>query len=297
MNKSKKVYEYLLIIFASIVSAFAFQLLIAPNNFAPAGIGGIAMLVEHFFPGLPIFGYFSLIVNVPLCIFAFFCIDKEFGIKSFIFCVFSAVGYIIIDYIGVEPYQYITEDAILPCVIGGIISGVNYGIVIKHEASTGGTDIIAKWASKKNPILNFFWVTFIINAIVAVASFFVYAYNPQTATFKITNNYQPVVLCIVYCYISSFVGNQMIKGTKSAYKFIVVTTHADEIDKEIIQKLNHGATRLDGQGVYTGEHRDVLICVVSKHQIVDFKNILEKYDNTFAVIENVTETIGQFRRK
>ncbi|MBO5286477.1 MAG: YitT family protein [Clostridia bacterium] len=297
MKKGKIIAEYSIIIICALVSGLAFQLLIAPNNFAPAGFGGIAMLLEHFFPGLPIFGYFSLVVNVPLCIFACLCINKEFGLKSFTFCVATALGYIIFDYVGVESFQYVTQDGILPCVIGGIVSGVNYGIVVRLEASTGGTDIVAKWASKKNPLVNFFWATFIINAVVAVGSYFVYAYNVEANKFIFTNNYQPIVLCILYCFISSYIGNYMIKGTKSAYKFTVVTTHAKEINKEIIETLHHGATKLEGEGVYTGEQRDVLICVVSKHQIVDFKNILDKYDNTFAVIENVTETIGTFRRK
>ena len=57
-------------------------------------------------------------------------------------------------------------------------------------------------------------------------------------------DYKPVALCITYCFISTFVGNQILKGTKTAYKFTVITTHPDEIVAEISDVLHHGATHL-----------------------------------------------------
>lgn len=84
------------------------------------------------------------------------------------------------------------------------------------------------------------------------------------------------------------------RGTKSAYKFTIVTSHADEITEEILYTLRHGSTRISGTGAYSNSPRDVLICVVNRHQLVGFQKILGKYDNTFSFSEMVNETYGNF---
>ena len=94
----------------------------------------------------------------------------------------------------------------------------------------------------------------------------------------------------------SFVRNAIIKCSKSAYKFFIVTTHPDEIDAEIFSKLHHGATRLKAIGAYSNTERTVIVCVVNKRQLVEFRRILKKYDDTFAFVETVNETVGTFSK-
>ena len=60
--------------------------------------------------------------------------------------------------------------------------------------------------------------------------------------------------------------------------------------------LHHGATKLKAVGAYQNQEKDVLICVVNKHQVVDFQDILKKYDNTFSFVENVGNTFGNFAK-
>ena len=178
--------------------------------------------------------------------------------------------------------------------LSGIISGLVYGLCFRLNSSTGGTDIVSKYISKKKPALNFFWVTFILNAVVAAVSFFVYA-QPSTDG-SMTYDYKPVCLCVMYCFISSFMGNYILRGTKTAVKFTIITAHADEITEEIFRKLKHGSTKISGTGSFSNNPRDVLICVVNRHQIVEFQKILKKYDNTFSFSETVNETYGNFAR-
>ena len=99
---------------------------------------------------------------------------------------------------------------------------------------------------------------------------------------------------MLYCFLSNFVGNAIIKGAKSAYKFFIVTTHADEIAAEILEKLHHSATRLVGRGAYSNKERDIIVCVINRHQLVELENIIKKYDDTFTFIETVNGTIGTF---
>ncbi len=282
--------EYVMICICAVLLALAYIIFITPNKFAPAGLNGIATMIQYKC-GFSI-GYFSLIINIPLCIFACFFVGREFGIKSLIFSLVYSLSYLGFQKLDFSSFTYDAggHDTIFPCLIAGMIGGFVYGTCFRMNASTGGTDIVAKSISKKKPMLNFFWVTFIINASVAFASLFVYT-NANGSI-----SYQPVCLCILYCFISSFMGNFILRGTKTAYQFIIVTPHSDEIEREILETLKHSATRIRGKGIYSETDREVLMCVVNKHQIVEFENILKKYNNTFAYVETVNQTFGNFKR-
>jgi hypothetical protein len=121
----------------------------------------------------------SLIINVPLCIFAFFLIERKFSIKTLIFCLVYSLVYLGLQQLDFSKFQYNAQgiDTVYPVIIAGLLSGLVYGLLFKINACTGGTDIVARFLSKKKPFLNFFWVMFSINAVVAISSCFVYAEN------------------------------------------------------------------------------------------------------------------------
>lgn len=293
-NKLKSAVSYLLIGLIAILLAFNYQLFIVKNGFAPAGLNGIATMIQYK-TGFSI-GYMSLIINIPLCVIAYFLVDKQFAKRSLCFCLIYSFSFLYLQKIGLEAFQYDAKghDTVFPVILSGVISGFVYGICMRNNASTGGTDIVSKYISKKKPHMNFFWVTFALNTVVAIASFFVYAEPDIQGT--LVYDYKPVCLCILYCFISSFLGSYIIKGTKTACKFTVITTHADEITKEIRETLKHGSTEISAIGSFSHESKTVLICVVNKHQIFEFNSILKKYDNTFAFSETVNETMGNFKK-
>lgn len=291
---AQKVLIYGEIILLAVLLAFNYQLFIVENGFAPAGINGIATMVQYK-TGFSI-AYMSLLINVPLCVLAYFLVHKSFAKRSLCFCVAYSLVFLFLQKLGLENFQYDAQghDTVFPVMLSGIISGLVYGLCFRLNSSTGGTDIVSKYISKKKPELNFFWVTFILNAAVAAISFFVYA--KPGADGGMVYDYKPVCLCVMYCFISSFMGNYILRGTKTAVKFTVVTAHADEINEEIFHRLKHSSTKLAGTGSFSKHPRDVLICVVNRHQIVEFQKILKRYDDTFAFSETVNETYGNFAR-
>ncbi len=295
MKKSKlgTAFIYFQIIATAVLLAFTYQLFIVENDFAPAGINGIATMVQYK-TGFSI-AYMSLLVNIPLCIFAYFLVDRGFAKRSLCFCLVYSLTFLALQRLGLEAFQYDAQghDTVFPVILSGILGGVVYGLSFRVNSSTGGTDIVSKYISKIRPSLNFFWVTFTLNAVVAAVSFFVYA-TPNTEG-SLSYDYKPVCLCIMYCFISSFVGSYIIRGTKSAYKITVITSHAQEITEEVVGKLQHSTTILSGEGGFSHSKMDVLICVVNKHQLVEFKDIIRKYGNTFSFSEAVGETYGNFK--
>lgn len=287
MKQTKNVLSYMFVIAAAILLALNYHIFIVKNSFAPAGLNGIATMVQYK-TGFSI-SYMSLLINIPLSVFAYFLVERGFALKTLTFSLVYSFAFLLLQNLGLEFIQYNAQghDTIYPVIISGVVSGVVYGTCFKNNASTGGTDVVSRYINKVNPDTNFFIVTFTLNAIVAIVSLFVYAESSV--------DYKPVALCITYCFISTFVGNQMLKGSKTAYKFTIITTHADAITKDITANLRHSATKLEAIGTYTNTERSVLLCVVNKHQLNDFHNIIAKYDETFAFYEVVNETYGNFK--
>lgn len=278
----------------AILLALNYQLFIVPNDFAPAGLNGIATMIQYK-TGFSI-GYMSLLINVPLCTLAYVLIDKKFGSRSLCFCVTYSLVFLLLQKAGLEAFQYDAHDhdTVFPVILSGVISGLVYGLCFRTSASTGGTDIISKYISSRKPELDFFWVTFTLNAIVAAISFFVYA-KPDSSG-QLVYDYKPVCLCVLYCFISSFTGSYITKGTRSACKFTIITAHPNEISREILSTLKHSVTQIPAVGSFSHENKTVLICVINKHQSIDLKKLLEKYDNTFSFSETVNDTYGNFKR-
>lgn len=283
---------YLAVTAVAVLLAFNYQLFIVCNDFAPAGLNGVATMIQYK-TGFSI-AYASLIINIPLCAFAYFLIERRFALRSLCFCLVYSAAFLLLQRAGLEEFQYDAagNDVIFPVLLSGIVSGFVYGVCFRMSASSGGTDIIAKFVSIRRERINFFWMTFALNALVAIASLFVYSSSYGAGQHRY--NYDPVCFCLLYCFVSSFIGNSIIKGTKNAVRFTVITAHPDEIAEEVLSVLKHGVTRLEGVGSFTQEKRTVLICVVNRYQSVDFRNIIAKYRDTFAFSEVVNETYGRF---
>ncbi len=291
-RKFKDVLAYLCIFVMAVIMAFMYQLFVIKNSFAPAGLNGIATMVQYK-TGFSI-GYMSLLINTPLCLWAYFYVDRRFAVRSFFFSLVYSVVYLLLGQLDLSAFQYDAKghDTIFPAILSGVIGGMVYGICFKNSASTGGTDIVSKYISKVYPNLNFFYVTFAINAVVAATSFFVYTSVGENGA--PVYDYKPVCLCVLYCFLSTTIGNSIISGQKRAYKFTIITTHPDEITQEIFQVIRHGATRVGVIGTYNNKERTMLICVINPHQMVDLKNIIARYDDTFSYSETVNETYGNF---
>ena len=284
----KDVESYALIVIGALVMALNYEIFIFPNAFAPAGINGISTIIQHRFNFSV--GYMSMIINVPLIIVAFFIVDRNFAVRTGIFVAIFSFATLILkngkydDYGFIDlNYYYNSEwSKLLAPVVSGIINGAVYGVTIRNNGCTGGTDVIASIFRIKKPYLNMLWVIFSLNSIVAVLSLFEFG------------DIDSVVLCLAYSFTTSKIGDIILKGGKSALKFEVVTSHPDEISDEIIAKLNHTATVVKAVGMFSHSEKSLLICVVGKSQIAEFEKIVKKYPETFTYLSSVNEIVGNF---
>lgn len=148
--------RYLLVAAVAVLLAINYQLFIIVNDFAPAGLNGIATMLQYK-TGFSI-GYLSLIINVPLCVLSFFLIGREFAKNSLCFCLVYSAAYLLLQRVDLQAFQYNAHgrDTVFPVILSGVISGFVYGICVKSSASTGGTDIVSKFISVHKPEWNFF---------------------------------------------------------------------------------------------------------------------------------------------
>lgn len=281
----KKAMGYLSVFGAALLASVNYVMFIFPNQFAPAGLNGIATIIQYLLHINA--GYISLIVNIPLALVVYFKVNREMAVTSMIYVLTFSIGLLLLERIPVlDHFVYETENGtstILGPLAAGIINGFCYSVAVRSGGSTGGTDFVATIIHKKSPDKDFFWIVFALNAAVAVLSYFVY-------DFKI----EPVLLCIIYCFLTSTVGERVIKAGKSAVKFEIVTPTPADLSAEIIHKLGHTVTVMDGRGMYTGKETKVLFCVINRNQVTDLERIIQKYPGSFAYLSSVGEVVGNF---
>ena len=278
--------RYLLVVMIAVLGAFNYELFVFPNNFAPAGLNGILTIIRHL-TGFT-FGYMTLVVNIPLLVIAFKVLKRHYAVKTFIYVIAFSVTSVLLKSTDVSRFAFYAKDGgerVMAAVAAGVFNGAFYSVAISLGGSTGGMDIVASLINHKKPEYSLVWVIFLINVIVALASFFAYG-----------RDYVPVILCIIYSFVTTRVNDSILTGSRSAAKFAIVTSHPDELADELMRKLRHGCTVIPAKGMYSHTDKSLLVCVVNNMQIADFERVLAKYDDTFVIVSSVTRTYGNFKR-
>ena len=283
MKRTKKVLTYAFIVAVAMLAALNYELFIFPNKFAPSGLNGICTMIQYVFD-INV-GYLSMIINIPLAVLIWLKVSKPLAVRSMTYVLTFSLGLILLDKIDLSAFAYDTgSSAILGPLVGGVIGGSCYAWLLKASAYTGGTDFIAALIHKRRPDQSVIGMIFTMNVCVAVLSYFVYGYQME-----------PVILCILYSFTSSTVSERYLKNGRSAVRFEIVTDYPKEISEKIIGKLHHSCTLLPAKGMYKGQEKSVLICVVNKTQVAALSAIVRKFPNTFAVMSQVSEVMGNFR--
>ena len=285
MTTAKKILTYFVIAGVALLGAINYELFVFPNQFAPSGLNGICTMIQHV-TGISV-GYLSLIINVPLAIWCYRVVSKPLAIRSMIYVVNFSLGLLILDKVDISAFAYITDNGtskILGPLVAGINMGYCYAVLARSSAYSGGMDFVSAIIHKKNPNKNFFSLNFVINTMIAIASFFVYDYKME-----------PVILCILYSFAASTVGDRLMRSGKSAIRFEIITDHPQEISRDIIEKLHHSATMLPAKGMYSNHPTHILICVVNKTQVAALCRIVNSYPRSFAIMDQVIEVVGNFK--
>lgn len=273
----EKIKEYSIMTVGIILVALSVEYFFAPNNIAAGGVTGAAIVINALMPSLSV-GMVTLVLNVVLFAVAFVFIDGKFGVKT----IYSSLGLSIIIWV-IEKFlnpSAITNDLMMATVFGTLISAVGMAFVFNENASTGGTDILAK-------ILNKFFhldigkSLLVVDFIITFASILVFGINVG-------------LYAMLSVILLGLIVDRLIEGFNVCKSVFIISKKNDEISKFIINTLDRGCTFLKGMGAYTCQENDVLYAVISRNQFIKLKKFIKEIDpQAFITVGEVHEVLGE----
>ena len=263
----------LLIVTGLLVAAVAYRMYLIPNQVVAGGFTGVGQLLNHLL-GISV-GTVNILLNAPLFLVSMKSMGLKFGIRSLI-AMFALS--LLIDHIPLPPA---TDDMLLASVYGGAISGIGFGLVLRGNATTGGTDMLSSLMHRFIPVLRVSYGIFLFDGLVIIASAF--AFEPQAA---------------MYGLISTFLCNVMVdlvlEGPDSAQSYFIISDKSTEIAEKVLKELDRGVTALDAMGMYSHTEKKVLLCVVNRFESMRLRRIIFSVDPRAFVISNKAhEVLGE----
>ena len=263
----------LLIIAGLLCSSAAYNLYLIPNNIAAGGFTGIGQLVNHF-ADISV-GTVSIILNVPLFLLSLKSLGLRFGLRSLI-AMFGLS--LLIDHL---PLPAATNDMLLACIFGGVLSGLGFGLVLRGSATTGGTDMLASLIHRHIPFIRVSVGIFAVDGLVIFASAFVF-------------DQQAAMYALICTFLMNVVVDLVLEGPNSATSYFVISAHSDEIAQRVMEQMDRGVTAFYAKGMYSGEDKQVLLCVVNRFESVLLRKIVFAIDpKAFVIANKVHEVLGE----
>ncbi len=276
MNKQKFLKDIAFYYVGSLVYAVAINSIISPNEISPGGVTGVATVLNFLFK-IPI-GFTVLLLNVPILFAGYKRLGGGFIIRTAIVTMMCSLN-LEITAIVLPKFDM---DKILAAVFGGILIGTGLSLVFLRGATTGGIDIIAKLVNRRRPHLTVGRLILILDGAVIILAAFCYR-NIETALYS-----------VISMFSASYLTDMVLYGADKGKIVYVVTAQPDAICGAIGNRLKRGVTRLSAVGGYTGEQRNLVMCIVRRHEVSYIYEIINEFDEgAFVVISDAGEIIGE----
>ncbi len=270
----------LLMTIASFTGAASLGIYTNPNSFLAGGVSGVSALTHHFLPFISI-AAFLVIYNIPLLIWAYKELDKEFVLYSIYGVGLEAVLLSLLE--THFPQLVYTDDPLLAAIFGGILMGFSTGLSIKSHGSFGGTDIIGVILSRRYG-LSVGSVSICFNFFIIIGAGFVFGFDKAMYT-------------LVNMYASAQTTDKIIEGLSKKRTATIISSCGEEIAAQITQKIHRGITMMKGHGGYSKQEKDVLICVVSRFELQRLKQIVRECDkHAFVTVTDTYDVVGNYFR-
>ena len=280
MNSRPWYVDYLFIFMGTGIMALAIQCIFEPIGLVTGGFSGIAIIIKKMTAGIVEGGVplwlTNLALNVPVFIAALIIKGRKFLGRTVIGTVFLSFWLYVIPQVDLTQGDYM-----LSAVFGGVITGIGIGFVLLAKATTGGTDMVSALIQKYVRHYSVVQILQVIDGMVVLAGLYVFGLKPA-------------LYAIVAIFITSKVSDALMEGMKYSKAAFIITDCYKEIADAIMTQLDRGLTGLDATGMYSGDKKTVLYCVVSKKEIVELKDIVAKIDpKAFVIVTDAREVFGE----
>lgn len=274
---------YIMLTIGSFIGSMGVVIFLAPNNIAPTGVTGVA-IISNFLFDTPI-GVMVFLLNIPIQILGARMLPggwRNIMRALYVILIFS----ITIDQMGqYVPPELSSDNELLSAVFGGVIGGIGSGIVIRAGGNFGGTSTIALIIQRRTgmPLSSIYLYTDIV-VIIAAGYFF---------------GINAALLATVTLFIDGLAANYVLEGPAVIRTAMIITDKPEEMSKLVMSTLQRGMTGWGGKGMFTGVERTVLYITISRSQVQDLRLIVHEADpDAFMVIGHGQTAYGEgFKRR
>ena len=266
----------LLVLLGNTVYVFAVKLFLLPADLISCGTTGIALTVNHLF-GIPL-SAFILTFNIAMLILGWWILGRQFALTTVVSSLFYPVALEILD--RTMGTVQITDNMLLNVLFAGMGLGLGLGIVIRSGASTGGMDIPPLVLRK----------LFRIPVAASLWAFDFLIMLTQMTYHEMEDLLYGILLLIA---ISASMNKVLLLGT-SKTEVKIVSPKATQIRDAILTKVDRGVTMLHAEGGYMRLNTEVILSVISNHELVKVEHLARDIDPTcFMIVSQVTEVWGR----
>ena len=277
--------DILAIIFGAGIFSFGIYFLVIPFHFYEGGATGITLITYYLFK-IPV-SLMNLLINIPLFVLAWKLLGKKslylsllgtFSVSAWM-ALFEAIP------LSHRYHHFIFEafkgDILLACIASGVVLGLGLGIIFNAGGTTGGTDILARVFNKYTS-LTMGKLMLIVDAIVLVTVVVVFQ-DVRTAMYT-----------LFFILIDTLVIDLIGEGGFAGKGFLIVTSKPEEIAQKVSDDLGRGITFIRGMGYYSRKDLDIVYCVVSRNEMKQMKDIINRIDPfAFITISEAHEILGE----
>ena len=235
-------------------------------EFAPGGIAGLAVILNHF-TGLPI-GLCTLAFNVSVILLCFKMLGRRFFLRSL--CTMG-VSTILLDLVfPLLPVYH--GDALMAALFAGALSGAGLALIYAQDSSTGGTDFVILSLRKKMPHLSIGTISLVTDGTIILLGGIAFG--------RIDAVLQGIVMTAVSTTIIDKITYRFTAGQMA----VIITNHGDAIARQIGAQVERGVTAVNAVGTYTGEPRQMLLCACSRAEAFRIRSIAYAQDKSALVM-------------
>ena len=267
--------RYALILAASLVYAAAIALFLDPNQLAPGGVSGIAIILNRL-THLPT-GTLTLMMNIPLLALGMWKLGWRFVLSTLTAVVSSSLFTNLL-----APYGPLTDDRLLAAAAGGAMMAIGIGMLFKLGATSGGTDILIRVIKLKYKHLKTGQLFLATDCCVIAASALIF------------HDIDLALYAAMATMICSFCLDLVLYGRDEAKLVYLITNQEKTIANRLMAELEIGVTYLQGQGAYTKDNKRVILCAMHKRLLPQVQEIAMKEDPcAFLIVTSASEIFGE----
>lgn len=277
--------DILAIIFGAGIFSFGIYFLVIPFHFYEGGATGITLITYYLFK-IPV-SIMNLLINIPLFVLAWKLLGKK-SLYLSLLGTFSVSAWMAIFEAMPLSHRYhhfifdaFKGDILLACIASGVVLGLGLGIIFNAGGTTGGTDILARIFNKYTS-LSMGKLMLIVDAIVL------------TTVVVVFQDVRTAMYTLFFILIDTLVIDLIGEGGFAGKGFLIVTSKPEEIAQKVSDDLARGITFIRGMGYYSRKDLDIVYCVVSRNEMKQMKDIINRIDPfAFITISEAHEILGE----